>query len=181
MVSLAGSTVFSITANGCTGKALGPNKSCSVTVQYAPININGDTGTLTATGEHSSTGMNLYGNTSADLVLSPGTYLGHTDPRGYDYDHGPPFGSWSTTFTVTNNGSGASNTLTVAGCCHPQFVLSNNTCDGQALAPGGTCTFDLTFTAPGGCGTGDEFHTPLNILGNPSGDYIFLVAHGFCP
>ena len=76
MVSLAGSAVFSITTNGCTGRALGPNKSCSVAVRYAPINTNGDTGTLTATGQSTSSGMNLYGNGSADLVLSPGTFTG---------------------------------------------------------------------------------------------------------
>ena len=89
MVSLAGSAVFSTTANGCTGKALGPNKSCSVTVRYAPINTNGDTGTLTATGESTSSGMNLFGNTSAHLVLSPGRLLGGI----YVYDHAPPFGN----------------------------------------------------------------------------------------
>jgi centrosomal CEP192-like protein len=181
VVTLAGSATFSITADGCTGRALGPSKSCQVTVQYAPINTNGDTGTLTATGEHTSTGMNLYGNGSPDLVLSPGTRVGTgTNPKVYDYANNFVAGNWSTTFTVTNNGAGTSETLTLAGCCHAQFTLSNDTCSGNALTPGGSCTFDLTFTAPAGCNPGDEFHTPLNVIGTPS-FYILFVAHGFCP
>ena len=55
------------------------------------------------------------------------------------------------------------------------FTLSNT------LAPGATCTFDLAFTAPAGCSLGDEFHTPLSVVGQNSGAfYILLVAHGFC-
>jgi hypothetical protein len=177
MVTLAGSTAFSISADGCNGKALGLKKSCSVTVQYAPINTNGDTGTLTATAEHASTGMNLYGNGSADLVLSPGTYGGGTNPRIYGYDHA---GNWSTTFTVVNNGTATSETLMLAGCCSPQFTLSNDNCTGNELAPGGSCTFDLTFTVPAGCSYPEYFATEQDILGTTS-YYIQLLLVGYCP
>jgi hypothetical protein len=79
-VRLSGSPAFTITADACTGRALGANKSCSVTVQYPTINTNGDTGTLAATGERSSASMALYGNGSANLVPSRADYIGRTSP-----------------------------------------------------------------------------------------------------
>jgi hypothetical protein len=39
---------FSITANTCTGTSLGPGKSCTVTVQFAPTATGGASATLTA-------------------------------------------------------------------------------------------------------------------------------------
>lgn len=79
-VTLSGSPVFTIIADGCTGRALRANKSCTVTVQYPTINTNGDTGTLAATGKRSSASMPLYGNASANLMLSPGANIGETSP-----------------------------------------------------------------------------------------------------
>ena len=69
-VSTSGSTVFTITADGCTGKALGADESCNVTIQYPPINTNGDESILAATGQGSSSRMALYGNSGDNLVLS---------------------------------------------------------------------------------------------------------------
>ena len=54
-LSLSGSSAFAITADGCTGTSLGPNKSCHVTVTYQPgTNGSTDVATLTATGKKSS-------------------------------------------------------------------------------------------------------------------------------
>ena len=69
-VSTSGSTVFAITADGCTGKALGADESCNVTIQYPPINTNGDESILAATGQGSSSRMALYGNSGDNLVLN---------------------------------------------------------------------------------------------------------------
>ena len=49
-INLTGSKSFSVTADTCTGTSLGPNKSCLVTVTYAPPDGNhSDAATLTAT------------------------------------------------------------------------------------------------------------------------------------
>lgn len=51
-VTLTGSSAFSVTADSCTGTSLGPKKSCSVTVQYAPTAIGAtDSATLTASSK----------------------------------------------------------------------------------------------------------------------------------
>ena len=48
-IKLTGSAAFKKTANTCTGRSLGPRKSCQVTVRYAPeITGQADTATLTA-------------------------------------------------------------------------------------------------------------------------------------
>ena len=49
-VSLGGAAEFTITADACTGTALGPRKSCNVTVQYAPTTAGQTTATLAANG-----------------------------------------------------------------------------------------------------------------------------------
>jgi hypothetical protein len=52
-ISLSGSDTFSISDDSCTGNGLGPNRSCSVTVQYAPSADGAtDTAALQADGEH---------------------------------------------------------------------------------------------------------------------------------
>jgi hypothetical protein len=184
-ITLAGPTAFTVTADGCTGTSLGPKKSCSVTAQYVPTaNSESDSATLAATGEHASASLTLTGKSGTpDLTLSPGT-LHCTSACTYSYDFGlvSAGNSKTATFTVTNSGTGTSEALSIAGCCHPGFTLSNDKTSGHTLAPGGTSTFDLTFTAPAGCSE-QPFETPLEIFGT-SPDfvvYIFLVATGECP
>ncbi len=49
-IALVGSTAFTITANTCIGVSLGPTKTCTVTVRYAPTTPSQtDTATVTAT------------------------------------------------------------------------------------------------------------------------------------
>jgi len=51
-VTLTGSSAFSVTSDGCTGRSLGPRKSCSVTVQYKPTAVgSADSATLTASSK----------------------------------------------------------------------------------------------------------------------------------
>ena len=49
-IALTGSNAYTITADTCSGKRLGPKKTCTVTVEYAPTTAGQtDTATLTAT------------------------------------------------------------------------------------------------------------------------------------
>jgi len=49
---LTGSSAFSIRSTGCTGKNLGVQKSCRVTVRYAPSSTGANHAVLTATRKH---------------------------------------------------------------------------------------------------------------------------------
>jgi hypothetical protein len=186
-VSLSGSPAFSITSDGCTWTSLGKKKSCVVIVEYAPATAGQtDVATLTATGKKAaaSTSITLTGSGAGapDLSLSPGTPVGTTatGTKLYTFQLGACVcGPTTQTFMVTNNGTGATSTLVIASCCSPQFYWANDTCTGVTLAPNETCLFELTFN--GGCNPGDEFHTPLDILGSPVPvTYIHLDADVFC-
>jgi hypothetical protein len=180
---------FSITADSCSATALGPNKSCQVTVEYAPtVNGESDSATLTATGVHASaTSITLTGKSGTpDLTLTPGT-LG-TNPqygtgkdvsgtKSYNYEFAT--GSSATqTFTVHNSGNGTSNTLQLAGLQQP-FTLSNDQTSGQTLPPNGTSTFQLTFTAPALCPT-ELFATPLLVTSTTASPYIRVTYSAIC-
>lgn len=64
-VSVSGASAFTTTNDRCNG-ALGPNKSCNVTVRYAPSsNGESDAATLNANGKHASTSLDLSGSTTS--------------------------------------------------------------------------------------------------------------------
>jgi hypothetical protein len=179
-------TAFSIINDGCSGLSLGPRKFCQDTVEYAPTtNGESDSATLTATGEHASAILPLTGHGgTADLTLSPGTLTG-TDSNGtndYNYDFGLVGSTISDTytFTVTNSGTGTSNTLQLAApAATTGFTLSNDHTTGSALAPGGTATFDLTFSAT--CTAPTTSSAPLAVNGQSNGSpYISVTYTALC-
>lgn len=187
VITQSGSTAFIITADSCTDKALGPNKSCSVTVEYDPTNTSGDTGMLVATAEYGVASMKLFGNGTPDLVLSPGTLEGTAvGVNSYSYN----FGSFSAgdgatqTFTVSNTGTGTSKILQIVainGASAAGFSLSNDKCSGIGLAPGGACKFALTYTSPDAC---SPFNTNTGLVtvdeSGTSYAYITLSVEGEC-
>jgi virginiamycin B lyase len=61
-IDLSTSPAFSITADGCTGKSLGPSKTCSVTVEYSPTMADPENANLSATGTPASASIGLIGN-----------------------------------------------------------------------------------------------------------------------
>src|SRR6266545_474363 len=59
-VTLSGSSAFTKTADGCTATSLGPRKSCSVSVQYAPTTAGqSDSATLAASGKKTAASASL--------------------------------------------------------------------------------------------------------------------------
>jgi hypothetical protein len=80
-VSLGSGAEFSITADACTGTALGPRKSCSVTVQYAPTTAVQSTVTLAANGIRpaASASITLTGTGVAVAVR----HIYWTNPRSF--------------------------------------------------------------------------------------------------
>ena len=182
-----GSTVFVITANSCTGRALGPNKSCSVTVEYAPSNTNGDTGTLTADGKHDTVAsLNLSGNNLPNLVLDNGRLINTINgTKVYDDSFGANPGSLTTEdYTVSNTGTGTSETLKLdeSQFNNPPFLISNDTCTGVSLGPSGMCTFRISFTLPSNCQSGDLFNGGvLNVSTQPTSvTYISIQVSREC-
>jgi hypothetical protein len=172
-ITLPGSAAFTITQDGCTGRSLGPKKSCTVTVEYAPTSSGqSDSATLTATGEHASATLTLTGKS---LTPTPNLTF---NPDGYKFG---PVASATQTFTITNSGTGSSEPLILSGF-DTYFTLSNDSCTNTSLVPHGTCTFDVSATSGAGCtgkGRGDNIlvsgSDPLYIL------YNVMSVEVMCP
>ena len=85
-VTVSGPAAFTLTADTCTGTSLGPDKQCSVTVQYAPTSDGeNDTATLTAIGTQAppvtaplAGSASPYPKSQADCQALGGTFS--TDP-----------------------------------------------------------------------------------------------------
>jgi hypothetical protein len=200
-VTLSGPSAFTITQDGCSG-SLGPNKSCTDTVQYAPTSSGqSDSATLTASGKAASANLTLSGTSgvsgtpTGNLTLSPGTLLrtvNGTNDYSYGFTH-VLSGSKTTTFTVTNSGTSASQPLLIrcydpdeAGCSSFPFRLTYDACTNTSLAPnGGSCTFDLVFytiycPANPPNPPNPPYTTILEVIGT-NVTYIFMPVAGFCP
>ncbi len=54
-VTLSGSAAFTILADTCSAISLGPGKSCTISVQFAPAGPGADSATLTAAGKRADT------------------------------------------------------------------------------------------------------------------------------
>ena len=186
-VTLPGSSAFSVTSDECTERSLGPNKSCTVTVKYAPASSDeSDTATLTGTSKKTSASITLEGKSAAagppDLVLEPPAVLTGMIGGTKEYTFGfsaPEGGSETTMFTVKNEGTGASGSpLTVIGESPSSTFGFSSSCF-AALAPGGSCTFTVVFTAPAGC-SGEAFPAVVQVLVIPTPVYISLSTGGKC-
>jgi hypothetical protein len=71
-ITLTGSSAFSITGDTCSATSLGPKKSCTVTIQYAPTTAaENDTATLTAASNKPTA------RAAETLAGSSDTYLCH--------------------------------------------------------------------------------------------------------
>jgi hypothetical protein len=185
-ITLSGPSAFTISSNGCNGRSLGPNKSCTVPVQYAPKSIGqSESATLTASGKAESSSLTLIGKAGVgvahNLTLSPGAPTGNyngTNSYGYYYTN-------ATTFTVTNSGTSPSETLLILcgdepniESCPPSFMLNQGTCMNRSLAAnGGSCTFNIGTP----CQEGQVYPTVdvgFNDMGLP---YITLYMTPQCP
>lgn len=184
-VSLTGSSVFTITADTCTGTSIGPSKQCSVTVQFAAVGTGQpqtDTATLAATAKHASASLFLLGEVPGpSLVVEPHTFTEIVNGFLTEVYKFGTVSSATQTFTVTNVGNGASQPL-IFRLDVGIYAVSNNTCTGTSLAPGGgACTFDLTFTAPAGCTPGSAFDDTVTINPYIGAPYAALLGDAICP
>jgi ABC-type sugar transport system substrate-binding protein len=132
------------------------------------------------------TRANLVQYAEPDLTLSPGTHavpLMNDPAKQYSYDLGRSAHA-TQTFTVTNDAPGTSGRLGVTGG-DPNFLLENDTCSGATLAPDGTCTFAVAYTAPPGCTSGGLVGPAAVAIfgGDPSlpRHDIDLSVSGHCP
>ena len=133
---------FAKSADNCNGQTLGPGQSCTVDGAFAPTSTGVKGAALQAAatpGGTAAADLGGTGATPANLSISP-------SPHGFG-NQVINTTSGAQTFTVTNNGGVPSGTIatSVAGTDPGQFTKSADNCNGQTLAPGGSCTVKTAF------------------------------------
>jgi hypothetical protein len=140
---------FSTGSDTCTGATLASGQTCSVDVVFAPQRIGDKAATLVFTDDAGATVhlVPVSGNASSAVQLSPTSLTFAARP-----DHTT---SGARTVTLTNVG-GADLTIdgaAVTGTDAASFLASDDTCGGQGLATGQSCTVRVRFRP---LGAGDK-------------------------
>jgi hypothetical protein len=160
-VELSGSPSFAITEDLCTGTSIGPNKSCTVTVEYAPTVSGASSATLTANGKkvQATTSQTLTGS-SALLFKASGPAVDGLSPLNENPAH--PTSSATGTAEVWWDTSTDMMTVNVAfsGLSGPNTAAHIHCCVTTAGGNAGVATVTPTFTGfPAGVTSGTYTHT----------------------
>jgi hypothetical protein len=166
-IALAGAPAFDKTADSCTETSLGPRKSCSVTVEYAPTSAGqGDTAMLTATGKKpaATSSLTLTGASRLHLLFS-----GHFAVVHQQIDFAPActFLRWRIDATADIDGEPSGIDLDPAEV-HLDFCV-----DIGSFSEG-----TMSFGLPGGVLTGDlefGFYFPGGTVGSPAPQDLSLA------
>lgn len=176
-VNGANASEFMANASGC-GAALIPGATCTISVIFAPATQGAKTASLdvTGTGGPVSSALSGAGVSQAALAVNP-TII--TFPQTLVGDS-----SATQMFTVTNQGSVNTGTLTVSIVgAHPgDFSQTNNCADGAGpgvdfLIPGGICTVVVTFSPT----SRDLRSATVQIAGTPGGTVGVAVSGNSLP
>jgi hypothetical protein len=150
----------------CSGMALDPGASCTVTVKFMPAMAGMKSSKLTVgatPGGMATVMLSGMGVDPGALSLTPdhGMFdplaMGQTSPE--------------TTFTVKNTGGASTTALTVAltGTNSGEFKLSTDNCTGKTLAGGAMCTVGVKF-APTAAGTPGAESAVLSVAAMTGGN-----------
>lgn len=145
-VTGSGAAAFPIRATTC-GVSLAVGASCTVSIGFSPFSPTPLAASLDAMLGSSGRSASLSGAGTTD----PGALLVVT-PAAADFGASSVGAMGATrSFVVTNAGGGPATSLVFAasGPAVSDFVVqaASDSCSGATLAPGTSCTFDLTFVA----------------------------------
>ena len=132
---------FGTTADTCAGHTLAGAASCSVTVAFHPTTAGAKTATLTVSATPGGSAVASLSGTGAD-----GVALAFT-PAQKNYGAVAIQTVAQQAFTLTNNGNVTSGVLNLlmSGLYANQFAVSNDTCSGNTLVAGASCSLTVSF------------------------------------
>lgn len=171
-IARTGASVFTISADQCTGVVLAPGAACTVNLAFEPTDVGAAAATVTA----SAAGANSVStNLSGTGLLSALSAIPLTPT-----EITAPLGAIATVqFVLTNNSETTTSTIgiTTKG---DGFAVGTSPCAGGVLAPHQSCVFGGTMTATSlGLSTGSitaraglmNVTMPLSITGIPLATY----------
>jgi len=163
-LSLAGPAGYSQASN--CGTSLAASSSCTVTVTFAPTAVQAYSGSLTVTSATASTAVSLTGaGVVPALSLTPASMAFGVVPVNTR--------SAAQGFTVTNTGVGP---LIIGSISLPSgAVLSSDTCSGQTVGVGGSCTGSVSIQ-PGAVAA---YSGTVTIASNATGSANTIALSGY--
>lgn len=154
---------FQLSGDNCSNALMVTKGICGVNVSFVPVSAGNGTKNATLslpTGVAPTTSIALTGDATEYISVVPA-------PKNFGSTQvGTPTGA--TQFTVTNAGPGTSGTFaaaTLSGVNASEFGITADTCIGQTLGSGLTCTVSVRF-APTSAGAKTA---TLNVTGTPGG------------
>jgi hypothetical protein len=137
---------FKVTANTCTAAIPAmTNNACQITVLFAPTATGGESASLNITANPGSTQLALGGlGTEPKIAITPSPQPYYVAPGG---------AAQTQSFTVKNNGTGSTGTLSVSTPGAPFSVVADG-CSTKTFGAGATCSFSVQYAPPGGEGQG---------------------------
>jgi len=128
----ASTTEFGITANTCTGQALAPNATCTVSVFFTPASLGAKTAILSVAGMGSEVARATLSGVGAGIGLTatPTALIFASTATGQT--------TMAQTVAITNTGGTTTGTLiaTLAGASASQFAIGGNSCTATLAPPG---------------------------------------------
>jgi len=178
-VTLTGASAFSITDDGCTGTSLGPRKSCTVTIEYAPTAPGAaETATLVAQGKKAAATARVAITGKPVLVfVANGPNAPGLSPLNEAPAHPESHASGTATVTWDTDANTMTVEVTFADLTTPNTAAHIHCC-ATAPANASVATVVPTFTGfPGGTTSGTYAHT-FNMLDAASYNPAFVASHG---
>jgi ASPM-SPD-2-Hydin domain-containing protein/HYDIN/CFA65/VesB family protein len=166
---------FTITADNCSGHAIAPAATCTVTVRFAPTSATSFNDSFDIPSNDSNTATVVI-SVSGTGSTTPVPHIVVTDSVAPNNDLSIPFGDVAQgatsdqTVTVTNGGNANLVIGTIAGAnpLAAPFTITADHCSGQAIAPAATCTVAVRFAPTSAGALSDAFDIPSNDPGTPS-------------
>ncbi|NEX22035.1 IPTL-CTERM sorting domain-containing protein [Thiorhodococcus mannitoliphagus] len=159
---------FAIDTDACSGTTLAGQGTCQISVTFDPFQAGADTGTLEIpynSGQVLSVALSGRGGDPVDYVTPASLSFGNV-----------PVGDTSApqTVTVTDN-SGIALDIASVSAQGSGFLVQNDSCTGTTVNPGGSCSFEVTFTA---LGVGHVVST-VEVRSNSSSSPDEVIVDGF--
>lgn len=163
-LALAAPTGYSQTSN--CGTSLAASSSCTVTVTFAPTAVQAYSGSLSVTSATASAAVSLTGaGVNPAMSLNPASMAFGVVPVNTR--------SAAQGFTVTNAGAGP---LVIGSISLPSgAVLSSDTCSGQTVGVGGSCTGSVSIQ-PGAIAA---YSGTVTIASNATGSANTIALSGY--
>ena len=140
-VQLGGADAAAFSVNTSCGQPLAAAGTCMVSVGFHPVLAAVYQATVSLAANPGTSIMLNVSGTGADIVLAGA-------PTTFDFGYlGVGFASPPKTITIKNTGTHASGAIDLqrAGANPNDYIVENDTCTGNSLGPGATCTVDARF------------------------------------